>query len=67
MIAIVFMTAVCALACMAVMKYKKRLTRNRMMKLILEEEFREIEWHKIHPITEMPREENTSEKKELAK
>ena len=32
-----------------------------MMKLILEEEFREIEWHKIHPITEMPREENTSE------
>ena len=38
-----------------------------MMKLILEEEFREIEWHKIHPITEMPREENTSEKKELAK
>lgn len=56
------MALICASACIAVVEYRKRLTRNRIMKLILEEEFKDIEWCKIHPITEVPREENITEK-----
>lgn len=59
----VIMAVICAVACIAVIQYRKKLIRNRMVKLILEEEFKDIEWGKIHPITEVNREENITEKK----
>ena len=63
----VIMAAICAVACIVVVQYRKKLARNRLVRLILEEEFKDIEWNKIHPITEVSREENITEKKELAK
>lgn len=63
----VIMAIICAAACIVVVQYRKKLARNRLIKLILEEEFKDIEWGKIHPITEVNREENMTEKKELAK
>lgn len=63
----VIMAVICAAACIVVVQYRKKLARNRLVKLILEEEFKGIEWGKIHPITEVNREENITEKKELAK
>lgn len=63
----VIMAAICAVACIVVVQYRKKLARNRLIRLILEEEFKDIEWGKIHPITEVNREENITEKKELAK
>lgn len=66
-LAAAIMAVICASACIGVVEYRKKLVRSRLMKLILEEEFKGIEWHKIHPITEVPREENVAEKKELAK
>lgn len=66
-LAAAIMAVVCASACIVVVEHRKRLARNRIMKLILEEEFKDIEWGKIHPITEVPWDENIVEKKELAK
>lgn len=63
----VIMAIICAAACIVVVQYRKKLARNRLIRLILEEEFKDIEWGKIHPITEVNREENITEKKELAK
>lgn len=63
----VILAIICAAACIVVVQYRKKLARNRLVRLILEEEFKEIEWGKIHPITEVNREENIVEKKELAK
>lgn len=63
----VIMAVICAVACIVVVQYRKKLVRNRLIRLILEEEFKDIEWGKIHPITEVSREENITEKKELAK
>lgn len=63
----VVMATICAVACIIVVQYRKKLARNRLVRLILEEEFKDIEWGKIHPITEVNREENITEKKELAK
>lgn len=63
----VIMAAICAIACIVVEQYRRKLVRNRLIRLILEEEFKDIEWGKIHPITEVNREENIAEKKELAK
>lgn len=62
-LAAAILAVICASACIAVVEFRKRLTRNRIMKLILEEEFKDIEWCKIHPITEVNREENITEKK----
>lgn len=64
---VLIMAVICAVACIVVVQYRKKLTRNRLIRLILEEEFKDIEWNKIHPITEVNREENITEKKELAK
>lgn len=64
---VLIMAVICAVACIVVVQYRKKLTRNRLVRLILEEEFKDIEWNKIHPITEVSREENITEKKELAK
>ncbi|MCM1124948.1 MAG: hypothetical protein NC429_00610 [Lachnospiraceae bacterium] len=66
-LSVVVMAVICAAACIAVMQYRKRLVRNRLVRLILEEEFKDIEWGKIHPIMEVNRDENAVEKKELAK
>lgn len=64
---VLIMAVICAVACIVVVQYRKKLTRNRLIRLILEEEFKDIEWNKIHPITEVNREGNITEKKELAK
>ncbi|MDO4304067.1 MAG: hypothetical protein Q4D94_09130 [Bacillota bacterium] len=64
-LAAVIMAVLCIIACVAIAKYRKKIMRNRIVRIILEEEFKDREWCKIHPITEVSREENNSTKKEL--
>jgi len=63
--AAVIMAVLCIIACVAISKYRKKMMRNRIVKLILDNEFKDREWCKIHPITEVNREENNTAKKEL--
>ena len=57
------MTAACAVVCILAARHQKKMKRNRIAKLILENEFRDIEWGKIHPIREVVRDEDNVEKK----
>ena len=57
------MAAACAVVCILAARHQKKMKRNRIAKLILENEFRDIEWGKIHPIREVVREEEVVEKK----
>ncbi len=63
--AAVIMAALCIFVCVSIAKYRKRILRNRIAKVILEEEFKERNWCKIHPISEVNREENSTGKNEL--
>ena len=54
---------VCVAVYIGMKKHQKKMLRNRIARLILEEEFKDIEWGKIHPIMEVIREENAVEKK----
>lgn len=62
-LAAVVMTMACAVVYILVVRHQKRLKRNRIARLILENEFRDIEWSKIHPIREVVRDEDVVEKK----
>jgi len=64
-LAAVIMAVLCIAACVSILVYRKRIIRNRIVRVILEEEFKDREWCKIHPITEVNREENNNSKKEL--
>lgn len=55
--------AACVAACILVVKHQKRVKSNHIARLILENEFSNIEWGKIHPIREVIRDEDIVEKK----
>lgn len=48
------MAAACVAVCILVVKHQRRVKRNHIARLILENEFSDIEWGKIHPISLQP-------------
>lgn len=46
MLAAVIMAVLCAAACVAIARYRRNVMRKRIMKLILEEEFKDLNWKK---------------------